>query len=125
MLQKKGEDIMGINNVFRSEDIKKKVFEDRWVRFAFGHQGKIDSKNLNLGIVEFDRNTKSSPHIHGVEEALFVLSGEAKMTLGNDTLDIEKDDFIYIPANTEHSFITSVKKIRILFIFGGDILIKR
>jgi len=116
---------MTAKHVFNFTDIKKKVFEDRWVRFAFGQQGKVASKELNLGIVEFDKNTKSNPHMHDVEEALFVLSGEANMVLGKDRLDIKKDDFIYIPKKTGHSFRTGDKKIRILFIFGGDILISR
>ena len=36
--------------VFNEKDIEKKVFDDRWVRFAFGSQGKVNTENLNLGI---------------------------------------------------------------------------
>lgn len=111
--------------VFSIKDIDKTVFDDRWVRFAFGPQGKIRSSDLNLGIVEFDENTVSSPHIHDVSEALFVLSGKARFMLGAETHDIDMGDFIHIPEKTEHKVITGDQKIRILFVFGGSIKIDR
>lgn len=116
---------MAEKNIFGSKDIEKTIFDDRWVRFAFGPQGKIDSSVLNLGIVEFEKNTVSSPHKHDVAEALYVLSGKAKFLLDAKAHDINKGDFIHIPEKTEHKVITGDRKIRILFIFGGSIQIDR
>ena len=40
-----------MDTIFNEKDIEKKVYDDRWVRFAFGPQGKVDTKNFNLGII--------------------------------------------------------------------------
>jgi quercetin dioxygenase-like cupin family protein len=111
--------------IFNLKEIPKNIFEDRWVKFAFGLQGKIDSKNLNLGIVNFSPNKKSLNHKHSVEEALFVLSGKGKIQIAERTQEIKNNDFIYIPKNTDHSIITGIDNIKILFIFGGEITINK
>ncbi|MCL4384981.1 MAG: cupin domain-containing protein [Cyanobacteria bacterium] len=109
---------------FNEKEIKKKIFEDRWVRFAFGTQGFINTKNLNLGIVEFEKNKTSLTHTHDVEESLYVLAGKGIIDVDGTIYNIRKGDFIYIPKDSEHTIITgNNSRIRILFIFGGEIKI--
>jgi mannose-6-phosphate isomerase-like protein (cupin superfamily) len=110
---------------FNLEEIPKKIFEDRWVKFAFGPQGLINSKNLNLGVVNFNPERPSLNHSHDVEEALFVLSGKGKMQISDDIVEIKENDFVYIPENTDHSIITEKDSLQILFIFGGEIVINK
>jgi mannose-6-phosphate isomerase-like protein (cupin superfamily) len=112
------------NNIFNQTEIPKKIFDDRWVRFAFGPQGTVKSKNLNLGIVNFDENKVSLTHKHSVEEALFVLSGKGKIKIGKNIFNIKENDFVHIPENTNHCISTEPNsKVRILFIFSGEIII--
>jgi mannose-6-phosphate isomerase-like protein (cupin superfamily) len=117
----KSEEIVEL--IFNQKIIKKKNFEDRWVKFAFGPQGFLKTENLNLGIVNFKKNSTALNHSHDAEEALCVLSGKAQVKIAGKILDINKNDFIYIPANTDHQVITGEKSIKILFIFGGHITI--
>ena len=112
-----------MNSIFNQRIIKKKNFDDRWVKFAFGPQGFLNTENLNLGIVNFKNNSTALNHSHAVEEALYVLSGKAKVKIGGKILNISKNDFVYIPAHTDHRVITEEKGIKILFIFGGAITI--
>ena len=56
--------------VFNEKDIEKKVFNDRWVRFAFGPQGKVKTGDLNLGVTRFKEGKTSLTHRHDVDEAL-------------------------------------------------------
>ena len=110
---------------FNEDDIKKKIFEDRWVRFAFGPQGIVNTEDLNLGIVEFDKDKTSLSHSHEVEESLYILAGKGAMEVGGTNFNIKKGDFLYVPANTEHSIITgNNSRIRIFFVFGGKINIE-
>jgi len=111
------------SNTFKMSQVKKTQFQDRWVKFAFGPQGFKNTKNLNLGVVKFDKNITSVNHKHDVEEALFVLSGKGKIKIDKEVYNIEKNDFAYIPAKTDHQIITSDKSIKILFVFGGEIVI--
>jgi mannose-6-phosphate isomerase-like protein (cupin superfamily) len=109
--------------IFNQKIIKRKNFDDRWVKFAFGPQGFLKAENLNLGIVNFKKNSTALNHRHDVEEALYVLSGKAKVKIAGKILSIGKNDFVYIPAHTDHQVITGEKSIKILFIFGGNITI--
>jgi mannose-6-phosphate isomerase-like protein (cupin superfamily) len=110
--------------IFSQEEIKKKQFDDRWVRFAFGPQGLKESEGLNLGIVNFSKNRTALNHRHHVEEALFVLAGSAQIKINGKNYPIKKNDFIYVPRETDHQVITSGSGIKILFVFGGEIIIE-
>ncbi len=110
--------------IFNQKEIKKKQFDDRWVRFAFGPQGYKEDTKLNLGIVNFTKNSEALNHRHDVEEALFVLAGSARIKINGKLYPIKKNDFIYVPVNTDHQIITSDKSIKILFVFGGKIIIE-
>ncbi len=110
--------------IFNLEQIKKKDFKDRWVKFAFGPQGLKNTDSLNLGVVDFAENKISLNHKHDVEEALYVLSGSGKIRIAGKTWALKKDDFVFIPINTDHQIITGSDSVRILFVFGGEIVIK-
>ena len=115
-----------MENTFNEKDIAKKIFDDRWVKFAFGPQGHIKTDELNLGVVEFAENTISKTHKHTVEEALYVLSGNGKIKIENDIYTLKEKDFVYIPKDTDHIIITNKdSKIKILFVFAGKIVIEQ
>jgi len=110
---------------FNEDDIEKKIFDDRWVRFAFGAQGFFNSDKFNLGIVEFDKNKTSKTHKHNVEEVLCVISGKGKIKINNSLIDIKESDFLHIQKNTEHTIITKEdSELKILFIFSDKIIIE-
>ena len=110
---------------FNENDIKKKVFKDRWARFAFGPQGVVSTESLNLGIVEFDKDNTSLSHSHEVEESLYVLAGKGIIEAGGINYNVKKGDFLYVPAKTEHHILTgNNSRIRIFFVFGGKINIE-
>ncbi|MCL5987251.1 MAG: cupin domain-containing protein [Actinobacteria bacterium] len=111
---------------FNEHEIEKVDFSDRVVRFAFGSQGKLPTKNFNLGVVEFKKDIISLEHTHNkVDEVLYVLDGEATVVLEGEEIAAKRGDFIYIPGNAKHRIITDkASGIKILFIFSGEIEIK-
>lgn len=44
-------------------------------------------------------------HTNAVEHEQYVLSGSAKVKIGNEEFIAQKDDILYIPANTPHSYV--------------------
>ncbi|HAJ95737.1 MAG TPA: hypothetical protein DCP02_05840 [Actinobacteria bacterium] len=113
-----------MNNIFNEKDIEKKIFDDRWVRFAFGSQGKSKTKNLNLGITEFKKNKMSLTHKHDIDEALYILYGKGTVKIGNRSHKVKTGDFIYVPRGTDHTMITDCESdLKIFFIFSGEITI--
>ncbi len=109
-----------MRQVFNEEDIKKKVFDDRWVKFAFGPGGMVKTENLNMGITEFDREKISLTHKHDVDEALYIISGKGSVKINEVTHNVSAGDFIYVPRENHHTMITNQKsKLKIFFVFSG------
>ena len=46
-------------------------------------------------------------HTNTVEHEQFVLSGRARIGIGDKTFDVKKNDIVYIPANTPHWYKTT------------------
>ena len=62
------------------------------------------------------RQVKLHKHAHHTENVV-VLSGEAMMQLGNETLHIRKGHTVFIPCNTPHKVtVTSKEPLRVLSI---------
>lgn len=109
---------------FNEKDIIKKTFTDRWVRFAFGTQGKVSTKNLNLGITEFGESKVSQTHKHNVDEALFILLGSGEVKINDEVYPVKENDFLNVPKGTEHTIITGNNcKLKIFFVFSDEIVI--
>jgi quercetin dioxygenase-like cupin family protein len=110
--------------VFNEKDIEKRVFDDRWVRFAFGPQGKVETENLNLGVTRFREGKTSLTHKHQVDEALYILSGKGTVKVGEESRKVAAGDFVYVPRDTGHTMITDCKSdLKIFFVFSGKIVI--
>ena len=113
-----------MDTVFNEKILKKKIFDDRWVRFAFGSQGKIATEDLNLGITLFKEGKTSLTHQHDVNEALYILSGRGTIKIGKDLHEVAQGDFIYVPRHTDHTMITDRESdLKIFFVFAGKIVI--
>ena len=109
-----------MNQIFNEEDIKKKVFDDRWVKFAFGPGGMVKTEDLNMGITQFSEETTSLTHKHDVDEALYILSGKGSVRVGNKIYNIRAGDFIHVPRESDHTIITDAEyKLKIFFVFAG------
>lgn len=113
-----------MDNVFNEEEIEKKIFDDRWVKFAFGAHGKVNTEDLNLGITRFEEGKTSLTHQHDVDEALYIMSGKGTIRLGEALKSVEEGDFIYVPRNTDHTMITDRGAgLKIFFVFSGRVVI--
>ena len=109
-----------MRHIFNEEDIKKKVFDDRWVKFAFGPGGMVKTKNLNMGITEFSDGKTSLTHRHDVDEGLYIISGKGSVKIDGATHSIRAGDFIHVPRGSDHTMITDQKsKLKIFFVFSG------
>jgi len=110
--------------VFNEKDIEKKVFHDRWVRFAFGPQGKVSTERLNLGVTLFREGKTSLTHRHDVDEALYILSGKGTVKVGEKEFKVGSGDFISVPRGTDHTMITDCRSdLKIFFVFSEKIVI--
>lgn len=67
----------------------------------------LGSHQLNAFTQECAPGMGAPLHEHVVEEVLHVLSGEARITLGDETRDCRSGDVAIIPAGTPHGFVNT------------------
>lgn len=80
------------------------------------HIEKLYSDSLATSFVIWVKDSVAShKHLQHTEN-IYVLEGEAKMTLGKDTLIIKKGDLLFVPKNTFHSVLSvnSQKALKVL-----------
>jgi len=57
---------------------------------------------MTTTLVEIQPGGKQRIHQHRPEQIYFIIEGSGKMTLGNESRLVEKDDCIFIPSNEPH-----------------------
>lgn len=105
--------------------------------FFFSHQNFAQQKNVdeisitkkfeNIHVEKMFSDTLASsfviivnkevkPHKHRYHsEHIYVLSGEGKMILGEETIKIKSGDLVFIPKNTIHSLeVTSKEPVKVI-----------
>ena len=61
--------------------------------------------HLTTRIVTVEPGATMSPHWHRVEEAMMVLEGSARATLGTETFEVRAGQTLLGPANVPHGFV--------------------
>lgn len=76
----------------------------------------IHTENLTFSFVEAKAGSILQEHWHVNEQYSYVLEGEIKMNIGDETVVLDKHKFGVIPSNTKHSAIV-LKDCKILDVF--------
>lgn len=64
---------------------------------------KLDAKLLYISMSKYQGDWDSIPHIHHFTELFYVVKGNGKFCLKNETYPISSNDLIIVPSNTEHT----------------------
>jgi len=76
-------------------------------------QGRVVSrtlsqgKNLSLTLFAFDKCEEISSHSSGGDAMVYILDGEAEVTVGEEKFNLKKGDTIVMPANVPHALLAS------------------
>ena len=62
----------------------------------------VGSKNMSVGIVEFDPGASGTRHIREVEEVIFVLEGETAIETDEETYHLSTGEAAIIPSGLHH-----------------------
>jgi mannose-6-phosphate isomerase-like protein (cupin superfamily) len=74
---------------------------------------------LSCGLYSLAAGSKDMQAPHDEDEVYFVLSGRARMRLGDEEREIKPGTLLYIRAATEHSFFEIVEDMTLLVIFAS------
>ena len=94
-----------------------------WQSMAGEWKG-IPHAEIRMGTLQLDRGAIYPFHAHPAPELYFVIRGQAKWTVGDETFTATPGTAIHAPPNTRHQMInTGPETLELLFIWwapGGD-----
>lgn len=64
--------------------------------------GPDESPNFAMRRFTMEPGGGMPPHTNSVEHEQYVLRGEARIGIGEDVMQVKKDDVVFIPAGTPH-----------------------
>ena len=60
-----------------------------------------------LACATLEKGKEIEAHIDPMEEIYFIMSGEGKMTVGDDSRHVVQGDAIWVPAGSSHSLLNT------------------
>lgn len=100
--------------VFDLGEIRKKLKGDAVEYLEF-----LNVPALNCGIYSLAAGSTDMQAPHDEDEVYLVLSGKARMHLGDEDRDIGPGSLLYVSATTEHSFFEIEEDMTLLVMFAA------
>ncbi len=95
-----------ICSVIHPDSLEVEVASGSMTRLAGVSKALAGTEGIHLAIATIPPGCASSPHYHmNCESAIYVMSGKGRFLTGKhleNTLEIEKGDFIYVPPDSVH-----------------------
>jgi len=77
-------------------------------------------KNLSLTLFAFDKGEEISSHSSGGDAMVYLLDGEAEITVGEKKFNVKKGETIVMPSNVPHALLASEKfKMLLVVVFNA------
>ena len=79
----------------------------------------FDLEHLQVGILRLRPGEIDTQETHSTDEVYMVLEGDGFIEIGNKSYDLNKDLFIYVPAQVKHRFHGNKQEIVVLYFFSA------
>jgi mannose-6-phosphate isomerase-like protein (cupin superfamily) len=79
----------------------------------------FDLEHLQVGILRLRPGEIDTQEPHSTDEVYMVLEGDGFIEIGNKSYDLNKDLFIYVPAQVKHRFHGNKQEILALYFFSA------
>jgi quercetin dioxygenase-like cupin family protein len=77
-------------------------------------------KNLSLTLFAFDKEEEISSHSSGGDAMVYILDGEAEITVGDETFKAKKGETIVMPSGVPHALLASERfKMLLVVVFNS------
>ena len=74
---------------------------------------------LSCGIYQLEVGAQDRQASHDEDEVYFVLKGKAQFNQGREKRAVSPGSILYVPADTEHSFVEIESDLSLLVFFGS------
>lgn len=100
---------MDLSKVFEMEGLVEYI-EDKVISRTLA-QGK----NLSLTLFAFDEGEEISSHSSSGDAMVYLLDGEANITIGEEVFNVKKGEVIVMPAGIPHA-LHAIKRFKMLLV---------
>ena len=78
----------------------------------------FDLRHLQAGILRLKPGESDTQEPHSSDEIYLVLEGNGFIEIGKKAYILNKDLFIYVPANVNHKFYGNTQEILVVYFFS-------
>jgi len=78
----------------------------------------LRERNMSMGLYALDAGAADPQKPHQQDEAYFVVSGRAAITVGAETTQVARGSVVYVPAGVTHKFHHITEDLRVLVMFS-------
>ena len=83
--------------------VEPQQFPDRWSKNLIGTEDIPATSGFNLGVAEYHATDFSQVQVHDDQEALYIISGEGEIQLGDEVLPLKPGTAVYVGPGVSHS----------------------
>lgn len=100
------------NQLIKNIDFAKPIVMESLVDYQEGRvisRTLAQGKPLSVTLFAFDKGEEISSHSAGGDAMVYILDGEAKITIGDEDFVVKKGETIVMPAHVPHALLATEK----------------
>ncbi len=102
------------------EDVEAQHFDDRWSKDLVGGPEIATQAGFSLGVAEYHATNFDNLQVHDDQEALYIVSGEGEVKIGDSLHPVGPGAALYVPPRTEHATRrTGSDPVRLVYTHGA------
>lgn len=83
------------------------------------HRELLDEESLTVEVGRYPGGSAAPKNPHNEDELYYVVSGNGKVRVGDETHSVEAGDLVYVEAGLEHDFFAIEETIVALIVFAA------
>lgn len=83
-------------------DVAPRHFADRWSKDLVGTESLPTTSGFNLGRASYTATEFGEPQIHADQEAVYVISGEGEIKIGEEVIPLAPGTAFYVGPGVKH-----------------------
>jgi len=93
-------------NIIHEKEAKANVFAGQFARTIRHMTASLGSKNIWMGIIEYEPYCTSNMHAHaGQEEIFYCIQGQGEVIVDGETRELKPGTCVYVPPKAKHQII--------------------
>lgn len=84
------------------DDVQPTTYEDRRSADLIGTEAIPTTSGFNMGVAWYTAEEFGEPQVHDDQEAVYVVSGEGELRVGDDVVPLRPGTAVYVPPGTAH-----------------------